>query len=946
MTGTRFCFFLLSLTAFFISLPVMAQNEPPPGLHLQKISTPAFNIVFPRGLENKAFQVASLMDYVSGKVPDIYNLKTKKINLYLNNQSVIANGYVTLAPRYMQWYLHAPQDVTQTGGTDWLKLLSVHEYRHVVQFDYLKRNFALLPSTLFGQLGQTFVALWAVPQWYYEGDAISAETILTNTGRGRLPEFEMETKAILTGHQKRFTYNQAYLRSYRRYFPNHYYLGYFMYTHVARNYGLNTWPDVIEKVTHTAFSPFAFSKGLKKYTGNNLTRTYRNTMEELKYIWKAESFTMPPEITAVKTSFNKVYTHYKYGHRLEDGSLVCMKYGMAVPPRLINVSADGREKILRGINNDMYISSNGQILAWLTLTPDKRWGMRDYSDIMVMDVRNDKIRKLTRKGKYGSLSVSPKGDKIAAVRYNDTVSCSIDIIDLNHGNTLDEFHFPAYSSVRTPAWSEDESMLVYAATADSVISLNLLDLRNGESKNLLKTTAENISKPVFWNDFILFGTSVRGKNEIHALSLSTDQRYIALTGGHGFFNPTSACNDEEVIVEGYTEEGYRLYSWKPDRNKFTAFSRWRPAEYYITPVVEKGNYKDIFLESIPDKTDYRIRKYHHFTDGLRLHSWAILPSYQGIEGALFLNDPLSVFGVTAGIQYNQNEKNTNEYLSFSYSGIYPRLSAGVSTGNRTMLKEYGRDSSEYFQWHENAIMALVTLPFNLTREAFLQTMNVTADYQYIMVSDLDHTFKDDYTLGNGTLSAAGLFLSWTGYRQMASRDFYPSLGFMLNTSYQRSVAGSDFNSHLLSVSLTGYFRGIARHHSIRVHAAYETQNIAPDPDEVYLFPSKILYFRGYEPRAKEELTLFSVDYALPLCYPDLGIGSIVYLKRIRTNLFADFGTGKDAIINKTYFSSGIDLLFDVNVFRLLAEIDLGIRVAVTRNKVVSAEFIYFQRFGY
>src|SRR4030065_908554 len=97
------------------------------------------------------------------------------------------------------------------------------------------------------------------------------------------------------------------------------------------------------------------------------------------------------------TAGNKVFTHYRYGHRLHDGSLVCLKYGLADASRLIKINRDGKEKRLRGINNNNYISSNGQIVVWLTQTADKRWGLRDYSDIMMMDVMKGNIRKVTRK---------------------------------------------------------------------------------------------------------------------------------------------------------------------------------------------------------------------------------------------------------------------------------------------------------------------------------------------------------------------------------------------------------------------------------------------------------------------------------------------------------------------------------------------------------------------
>ena len=42
---------------------------------------------------------------------------------------------------------------------------------------------------LFGQDGLDLAINASIPNWFYEGDAVYNETILTNQGRGRLPLF-------------------------------------------------------------------------------------------------------------------------------------------------------------------------------------------------------------------------------------------------------------------------------------------------------------------------------------------------------------------------------------------------------------------------------------------------------------------------------------------------------------------------------------------------------------------------------------------------------------------------------------------------------------------------------------------------------------------------------------------------------------------------------------
>jgi hypothetical protein len=943
-----YCRLLLtgSIYYFFACGWLFSQIQPPPNLKWNKISTSQFKIIYPAGLDTVAFRLASTMELTAQKVPDVYKLKTKPINLYLNNQTFLSNGYTALAPRHMQYYIHAPQDVTELGSTDWLKLLAIHEYRHVVQFDYFKRNFSLVPASLFGDYGLAVISHMALPFWYFEGDAVAAETMLSNLGRGRLPSFEMKVKAIVTDENQKFTYNQAYLGSYKRYFPNYYYLGYYMYTHIARNYGIKTWPLIINRVTYLPILPYSFSRSLKKNTGFYLVKTYRNTINELKEQWAGDLSDLPAEIKPIPTEKNKVYTHYKYGQRLTSNDIVCVKYGMADAPELIKIDSNGKETKIREINNDFFISSNGQKIVWNTLKTDIRWGMRDFSDIMLIDLSDKRVKKITRKGKFLSPSISPSGTKIAAIRYEDTMSYSLVIIDANNNKLFQEYRFSSPLFVRNPSWTVDEKEVIFLITSESITRIMSYNLSNGQIKTILETSDENISKPIFWKNYILFTSSVRGKDEVHAIKPSTGQRYIALTGGFGFFNLSNTLNNDEIIIESYTSNGFRLYSWKPDSTRFTMQNSFNPHEYYISPVIRKGKYSNIFKNDNQQMSSYSIKKYYHLIDGPKLHSWAVYPYYQGPAVNVYINDPLSIIGIEAGLQYNQNEKNTNQSFKLTYSGLFPVISTGISAGWRTSYKEFDNDSSDFYQWFEYSGLVSVSLPLDLSIEAYTQKINVTASFNYTKINHLDNRFKDNFDIGNGTFNAVELGFFYIGYKHMSMRDLFPCAGLMFVTKYKTTIVQSDYRGSLFSVNFTSFFKGISRHHSLRLNAAYEYQNPSESQEQGYIFPSQMLYFRGYESIFYKKFSKLSIDYSMPLFYPDFGIGSLLYLKRIRTNLFTDIGLGNSIGNKKTFFSYGADFLFDINLFRLLIDIDLGCRLAITRENDVSVSFVFLQQFGY
>ena len=66
-------------------------------------------------------------------------------------------------------------------------------------------------------------------------------------------------------------------------------------------------------------------------------------------------------------------------------------------------------------------------------------------------------------------------------------------------------------------------------------------------------------------------------------------------------------------------------------------------------------------------------------------------------------------------------------------------------------------------------------------------------------------------------------------------------------------------------------------------------------------------------------------------YPDLALGPLLNLQRIRANGFVDYGYGSGrfgSAQTQTYTSAGVEVKFDVNVMRLLPQLDVGFRYSI------------------
>ena len=116
----------------------------------------------------------------------------------------------------------------------------------------------------------------------------------------------------------------------------------------------------------------------------------------------------------------------------------------------------------------------------------------------------------------------------------------------------------------------------------------------------------------------------------------------------------------------------------------------------------------------------------------------------------------------------------------------------------------------------------------------------------------------------------------------------------------------------------------------------------------FSFNSSRLIPRGFssaEIQSRNYLAL-SLNYGLPLCYPEGGIPSILYFKRIRLNLGFDYASFDSPYFRitenpndgsykvssemrrKSLYAYGGDITFDVNLFRMPASATTSVTISI------------------
>ena len=283
-----------SLIFFHVFLPYIltaqyySVGEDPSGIRWRQINTANFQVIYPSDFEGKAQRMASILEKTYLFAGYSLEHQPKKISVILHTSTVQSNGFAAWAPARVELFPTPHQEVY---AQDWLEQLAIHEFRHVVQIDKIGSELPGIFKIILGEQAAAIAIGAYLPFWFLEGDAVVTETALSHTGRGRVPPFEMELRAQSV-EKGLFSYDKAYLGSYKDYIPNYYQLGYQMVAGVRSKYGVNSWSQVLNQVAHKPLSINAFSRGLKEVTGMNQKMLYNSIFTELKDTWKLKDKTL------------------------------------------------------------------------------------------------------------------------------------------------------------------------------------------------------------------------------------------------------------------------------------------------------------------------------------------------------------------------------------------------------------------------------------------------------------------------------------------------------------------------------------------------------------------------------------------------------------------------------------------------------------------------------
>jgi hypothetical protein len=383
--------FIIFLTA--ASLTASAQNFGgfPSSTKWSQIHTDTARVIFSKGAQSQAARIAALVHRMAKDTQATLGNRMKKINMVLHHNTTLANGYVGLAPFRSEFYLVPSSEIFEFGNMPWHENLAIHEYRHVHQYNNFNHGLVKLFRILGGDGGQALANALTIPDWFFEGDAVWAETAFTEMGRGRRPLFLSAYKSLW---QSGRDYSWMKLRngSYKDYVPNHYHTGYLLVNYGYGQYGNDFWRKVTRDASGFKGLVYPFQKGIQTFSGKPF-KTFRQ--EAFKYYKQ--------NIQQVKEENNQdeTVTQYHFPQAVGHDTMVYVKESYRQLPHFYT-NAKGKETKLklRNISTENWFDYDSGKIAYTAYATHARWSLIDFSNIIIYDVATGSEKHLTEKGKY------------------------------------------------------------------------------------------------------------------------------------------------------------------------------------------------------------------------------------------------------------------------------------------------------------------------------------------------------------------------------------------------------------------------------------------------------------------------------------------------------------------------------------------------------------------
>ncbi len=889
----------------------------PNGQGWKVMNSPAIRIIYPDGMEPQAQRISSIVNYIRDNCNRSVGSKQIKLDMVLQNRTTIPNGYVGMSPLRSELYCTPPQSNLLVGSIDWLDILAVHEFRHVQQTANTRNGLTKWISWLAGQTGWSLFSVMSVPNWYMEGDAVITETALSESGRGRAPFFMREYRALSHAN---ITYDYQKMRngSYKSLLPDHYRLGYIMLSHARKVKGNDITAKVLKEGSAYKGIFYPFSKAMKRNTGYSTTKLYEAALAEQKKKWDEQVKNTPKSKHNPLTRLPSVtVTDYRFPRYTKDGSIVANRSSYKKTNHITSIKNGQICKLSNiGYSFDEYISIGNDVVAWTEASRDKRREHLNYSDIILYDLATDKKRRFTKHTRYFSPAVSDNGDVLAAIHISYDQKNTIHLLSFNDGKMIREIENPENYFLSRLAWAGN-NRLVSIAKHNGKMALVLIDLSSQKIQAITPWSAHTLEGLACKNEQVYFGASYSGIDNIFRCSLKESGKIFQITSAAvGVYEPDVSADGKQLVFSTFTHMGQQLETMDLGDEQGLEIKLTEPSEMSYFDDAKFPEEGGNILNKIAINK-YESKPYNKLFRGMRLHSWSISPSFTTPSVKISANNILNDVSLTAGGGINRNENNRTYYELDMQVGRY-FLESSIQAGMRGRQSQFRTAPGQIDTARFTEIFAgfRTGIPLAWISGNFATRLRVDIGYTY---RSLGNFTGEPGLYQNRNLNTLAYDIRFSTLRRTASQNLGSRLG--ISARFEFLHAPGTFNERVMAEN-KAYLPGPGKNDFIMIRTAMQSEPLR----NAYQFTDAFEYPRGFAGILNDRFSMISVNYSLPLFYPDKGVSGITYFKRIRANLFYDTGTAMLGSVSRNYTSAGFECIFD-NVHLNILPLSFGFRQA-------------------
>ena len=888
---------VLVLIIFYLCFPLRVKAQQfggnSPSTQWKQINSDTARIIFPKGLDSIAGKVAGYVTRLAYQKPFSLGDKLNKIEIVLQNQPVITNGYVGQGPFRSELYITPSSDNYDPSSLSWPAQLTVHEYRHVHQFNNLDNGASAVMKRLFGQDGYALAVNAAVPNWFFEGDAVFSETALAPHGRGTLPFF-LKAYPALWESGKKYSWMKLRNGSLKNYVPNHYDLGYLLVNYGTQKYGYDFWRKVVHDASAYKGLFYPMQKAVKKHSGINYTAFTDSAFRYYKNIYNLRT----PQETDPNSVFpinKRTVTNYFYPYQVSRQNLLYLKSSYDKRPAFY-LKTPGGEKLIRFRDisiDEQYGYNNGKIV-YAAYESHPRWRWTSYSVIKLLDVNTGKQKRLSSKTRYFTPDLSPDGKIVAVSHITLNGKSSLVLLNADNGKVIKEISKENIAYFSNPKIVDDSTVVTVLRNKNASTNIAKVNIRTGTVENLTSPSFTIIGNIFAREDRVYFSASQNLKDELFYYDIKTRHLFNMKTEGVGSYFINS--DFDKTTWGTFTADGYQL------RQTGSGFADWKPypMKQFVqsqTGIITDSSLAEEHMMTAPS-TAYTIKPYSKLTHPLNFHSWR--PNYTDPEFSftLYGNNMLNTTETQLYYIYNENDKTHTTGGNIVYGGLFPYITIGSEyTFNRKSMV-----SSMVREWNEWNNYVGANIPLSWVSNRTYKSFNISSTYYY----------RTDFNKGANRnnfkelkFSYLAHGISWAQQVQAMTQDIYPRLGYSVNTQFRHALNFT--KSWQGYAGLNVYLPGLLPAHSIVLNGALQYSG---SPDRV--FGNRTAFARGYTARDSAGVYTARANYHFPVLYPDWGVANLFYLQRVRANLFYDYTQtfNKHATARATIQSTGAEIYLD------------------------------------